>query len=451
MDENKPNEQPLQTTSAEATSPPVVPKKPKSKKFLIGGLVAVLLLGGGAFAYQSVVLNSPENIWKTSMQNTAKGLKAFNAVDKLASGGANFKGSFNLDKPTGASASFEGKTKDLSSSVSGSVSAVGSKVDFNLNTIKAEGSEYPDVYFKVKGLASVPQVAQIGPGLLTQVEDKWFFADHTLLAQGAQQALQATDVPKAANVTMNEQDIKNIREKFADVMAQYVFTTDEAKSIVKRTGEPVSEDFEGRASVKYVVEPQKENMKAFLTAMKQAVKDTKLKDLIEANGSTVDDSLKLDDIFKTIESMKPEEYRAEVWADKSLKYVRNIRFTDDNNDSDGKGVINIGLNYTGGDDFPFYLKADGTDSDNTQIKFSLSDTINRASGKMTVAFDADMGGASGVKANMKLETEPSKDDVKPEKPSGARNIMELFSQFTGGSSSSLTQQEQSLLDDFQSN
>jgi hypothetical protein len=36
-------------------------------------------------------------------------------------------------------------------------------------------------------------------------------------------------------------------------------------------------------------------MKAFLTAMKQAVKDTKLKDLIEANGSTVDDSLKLDD------------------------------------------------------------------------------------------------------------------------------------------------------------
>lgn len=448
------NEQVDETTTEKTTTSDQSPKPKQrgSKKLLLGGILAALLLGGGVFAYQSTVLNSPDNVWKRSMENSARGLKEFSAVDKLTSGGANFKGSLNVDKPTGVSAAFEGKTKDLNSSSMGTLSVAGAKVDFNVNTLKADGSDFPDIYFKVKGLASIPQLSAAGPQVLTQLEDKWFFVDHTLLAQGAQQTLnESSQAAQAKSVTMSEQDIKNIREKFADVFSQYVFTVDESKSIVKRVGEPVQEDFEGRASVKFMVEPQKENLKAFLSALKQAVKETKLKDLIEANGGTVDDILKLDDTFKSIDNIKLEDSHAEVWADKNMKYIRNIRLTDSVDEGNGTRALNIGLNYTGGDEYPFYVKLDGVDHDKSTIKLSLTDSINKLNGKMSLSTDFDMGGVQGIKGNFKLETTPSTEEVKPEKPSGARNIMEIFNQFTGGSSATLTGGEQTLLDDLQAN
>ncbi|MDQ3093865.1 MAG: hypothetical protein M3Q70_01660 [bacterium] len=434
MDENSTNQSvPRQTETVPQTvsapEPQPVSNDPKPKKqlpkFLVPLAAALVLLGGGAYAYLGVYKQQPNVVWKDSLSNTASALKSFDNFDQLVSmPGSEFKGSLNVEKPTAATAVFEGKAKDNNSITKGSVSVSGAKVDFDLRTIQVENNDYPDAYFKVTGLNSI--AGALGgeqSEMLAEFEDKWLFADHTLFAQAAQSATDSES--PAANFELTEEDIRSIRTKYAKVLEDYIFTSDESKSIMKRSGEPSKEDFDGKPSVKYPVELQKENMKAFLTALKDATKETKLKELIAPGDKSLEEALNFDEMIKSLEEEDLSKIKLEVWADNSRRYIRNVRITPPADDN-GSGHIDIGLNYNGDDEYPFYIRLDGTDDQNNQMKGALNLTSNRASKEVKLSMNIVTGGTSAVTAKFDVTIKPSDAEVNVEKPEDATNIAEML-------------------------
>ncbi|MDQ2973445.1 MAG: hypothetical protein M3Q79_03115 [bacterium] len=394
-------------------------------KLLIPLVVTLALLGGGAYAYLGVYMQQPNVVWKDSLSNTSAALKSFNNFDQLATmQGSEFKGSLNVEKPTAATATFEGKAKDNNSTTKGSVSVSGAKVDFDIRTIAVENNDYPDAYFKVTGLNSV--AGALGgeqAEMLNEFENKWFFADHTLFAQAAQSATTSDSLPPSIEFT--EDDIRNIRTSYSEVLENYVFTSDESKSIMKRSGEPTQEDFDGKSSVKYPVELQKENTKAFLTSLKDATKETKLEELLAPGDKSLEEVLNFDEMIKSLEEEDLSKIKLEVWVDKGRKFIRNVRITPPADDS-GSGHIDIGINYDGGDEYPFYIRFDGKDDQNNQMQGAVNLTSNRANKEVRLNMNITTGGTSAVSAKFDVTIKPSDAVVNVEKPEGATNIAEMF-------------------------
>lgn len=434
-----PSPAPMSTTATEPTPTPN-PVQPMSGSFnassskkkmpklfvpVLAGLIIVL--GGGAFAYLGVYKNQPDVVWKDSMSNTARGIKEFSALDGSLQGGSSFKANFSMEKPTAVTGSVEGKAKDKNSQTTGTVSAAGAKIDFDLRTLGVADSDYPDIYAKVIGLNSVSALA--GPEMaeqISQFEDRWLYIDHTLLAQAAQSATQNAETG-SADITLTEEDIRTIRTKYAEVLSQYVFTTDESKAIMQRTGEATKEDFDGKPTVKYAVNINKENLKSFATAMKDATKDTKLKEIIAPGDKSLEEALNFEDMLKSIDEMDVNKAKIEVWADKGKRFIRNVRITPQ--DEGNNSTVDIGLNYSSGNDYPFYIRINGDDEE-AKGGVVIDMTVNSNSKKVTFAVNGDIdykdGDSQDTKFKVTAEMQPSNDDVNPEKPEGAMNIMELL-------------------------
>lgn len=429
MEDSKTSKDQADAKSKAQNAPAAVETKTGRKKLpklLPVALIAALLVGGGAYAYTGVYKQQPSVLWDDAMSNTSKGLSQLSSYDNLTQEGSKFNASFNVEKPLAASGSISGKARGNQVDVSGSVSASGAKVDFSVLSKTAEGSEYPDIYAKVTGLSSV--TAFTGPQIgaqLAQFENQWFFVDHTLLAQAANSAAQSgTD---KTDINFTEEDIKKIRENYTNVLNDYVFTSDKAKAIASPTGDTVKEDFDGHASVKYKVELNKDNLKSFTVALKDAAKGTKLESMLGAENKTLDETFNFDELSKEIDKIDTGKATAEVWVDKGTRLVRNIRIAPEVDN--GTATVDIGLDYNGGDELPFYIRINGDDDEaKGTIAIGLKANKNSSKAELTVNVDMDFKAARGqdIKASLKLTSEPSNEDVNPAKPDGAKNIMEVF-------------------------
>ena len=173
---------------------------PKSKfglgraKFLVPGIVVLVLLAGSAAAYFGYVQpNQPVNMWNSALANTGKG------YDKLTSYATNYdttkgttiKGGFKVSGDVSADGSLSGASDGQNSDISGNVSAMGLKINYALKTIKSAGNT-PDVYFKLDGLDGLGNLLGSGDPTLTQginsLNGQWYFIDHSLFDQFAKGA-----------------------------------------------------------------------------------------------------------------------------------------------------------------------------------------------------------------------------------------------------------------------
>lgn len=413
------------------------PKK-RGKWFMPAVVVAVLAIGGGAAAYMGVVQQSPENIWKKAMSTTSEGLDSLiKKSTENTKKGMKASGTFKVESPVAVDGSFDAKGYETDSVVTGNVGFSGLRLNAEFRSKVVEGAKNPDLYFKVSGLDGLDQLASgfgADPSMvagLAELNDQWFAVDHTLLDQAT-----AGAGGSAAQIT--PEDAKVISEKLATVIRERLLTSDPTKAVVTVTENVGKEDFEGASTYHFKVKVNKNTTKDFFTALKDALKETKFKDLILAGDSTksFEEALNFDKMISDLEKANFDDAKADVWVDMKTKFVRNIRITPTDVKEGEAGQFDIGMPYDGGSDLPFVLKITGDDSE-MKGAIELKAVVNRDSLNTKYTFNADLANkkdaTQNVKASGEATVELNDDKVNIDKPDGSKSIMELLGGFMGGS------------------
>ena len=433
-----PQEQPQVNPNPIATNvgpQPVESSKPrfsKSKWFLPAMLAGFLVLGGGAAAYLTVFKKSPESAWKSALANTANGIEkyienSYNSDQK----GFKIEGNFKVSSPIAVDGSVEGQWQESNGVMKANVGASGARINTELRTIGDPGAT-PDLYLKVDGLEGVDDLiasfggpAQSGYSeLLGSINDQWFFIDHTLIDQYTATAESTTQS------AITEEDAKEVTNKVMVVLKDRMFSTQEDKAVFTIAETMGKEDFEGTSSFKMRVQVDKENLKEFVTALKDSIKDTKAEELLKAGNpdATLEEVLEFDDLLKSIESTDLSKATADVWVEANGGFIRNVRIYPEEGSKD-TNYLDFGMNYKGGDIFPFQIKATIEDeSMKGTTTFSLD--VNQSNGDTELSFGVDLtSDGAPIKAEGKLSIKGSSDEVKVEKPENTKNIFELLGGF----------------------
>ena len=397
---------------------PVAPTGGKRRlpKFALPVIVAVILLGGTASAYFGyVVPNKPENMWHSALVNTGKGYDKLSDYATTAKGvkGWNEDGSFKFTGPVVVDGTVSGKSDGQNGDFNASVSATGLKLNFDVRGLKSTG-DTPDIYFKVDGLQGLggllgsfgadPAVAQA----LTGFNNQWYVVDHTLFEQYAKSA--------QANTQITSADVSSVLNAVGKASKQYVFTADEQKAVVVMKEKVGKEKLGNRNVYHYKVALNKEHTKAYLTALCQDLKASKLSTLLPSQKD-----MNCSDWEKAADGIKDGD-TADAWVDTHTKLIRDIRITDK---ADKNNYFDIGQDYQGGNSFPFlfgFHTKSGSDTSDVDLKMTLDTKTNvvKMDGQLKMSGqDAENGTAS-------LTLTPNNQPVKVDKPAGAKNIMQLM-------------------------
>lgn len=443
--------QPLVT--AEPTITPSVPTTQKVKKsspkwllpVIIAGVVA-LLLGAGAYGYMGIYMQTPENLWKQSVKNTGKGFSDFVNQPMQSQKGGKVAGTFKVTYPVAADGTISGSYDDKSTQVNASVGASGVRANLELRGLTQDAANSQDIYVKVDGLNTVGSLlggtnTELG-SLVSSIDGKWYVLDHTLLDQATATLKEGdTKTPTAQEVQKEAQDLS---KKFAVILNERLFTTDEKNAVVIVKEKLAKEDFKGRKSQHVKVQVRKDQLRSMVIALKDAAKDTKVKDwlVMGDTNKTFEEALDFDSLLKDIDNANYDNAVADVWLDTGLKFVRNVRINavDKKDPNKVTGSVDFMLDYTGGDELPLSITITNQESDKNKGSINLGMNINKKSYiiKFTAAVDGNFDGQK-VNGNADLTVTPSGDTLKVEKPTGAKNILELVGGLMGQTSDLQTQ------------
>lgn len=420
---------PVQTLSDSGPNPPVKSKS-KSKWLVPAVVVGVIALAGGGYAYMNVLQPSPEKLWQSSLKNTSENLTEF--VNKKSSNkGFKMDGSVKVTEPTAGDATFTGSSYENSAKFNTTISMSGISAKIDLRTIPAANSKNPDIYLNVTGLKGLGGLLSAGAGadystILNEIDGKWYMVDHSLLDQATAKATQSS-----GSNTISQQDMQDIAKKVAGVMSDRMFSTDPAKAVLVIKEKLGKEDFKGRKTQHLKVQVQKQQFHDFAVAMKDALKDSKAKDLIMMGKSgTFEQAIDFDNMLKDIDGANYDKAVADVWVDTGLKYIRNVRIQDESTEN-GKMTADFMLDYKGGADLPMTISLNqtkGSDSMNGSLGLTMYKNRNQADMNMNLTGNT---GPDKVAASGKMTFVGTDDKVDVQKPEGATNIMNFIGQIFG--------------------
>ena len=434
-----------QVTMAQPTPAPIIPSKPPKKWLLPALIVGTLLIGGGAAAYLTIFQKSPEKLLSNAMSNTSDGLKSYlDTMTTSTDEGFKMTGSIDVESPLVMEANMEGAWKGSNGSMKADVSAAGLNASLEMLTVADEAGDTPDVYAKVSGLDTVS--ALLGEsneisGLLDSIDSQWVMLDSTLIDQAA----SGLDVSDTSALSMKPEDLQKISQNMTAVLEERLFTTDSSKAVFNLSEKIGKEEFEGTSTYKMRVNMNKDNFKAFVVALKDAAKETKLEELLTSgeSGKTIEEALDFDAMIKDIEAADYSNVKADVWVEAGGRYIRNVRIYEDFDSSKGS-YVDIGMKYEGGDELPLYIRFT-SDDESMKGTVTVGLKLNKESGDVGVNVAVDAGeGQSAIKGSMEMSLAGSNDDVTVEVPEDAINALELLGAIGGDG---LTQADPSLLTD----
>jgi hypothetical protein len=301
-DSTAPSPTPATVAGVVAAAPAVTsassPKKGKKKFLVIAGIVAVVLLlvAGSAAAYVGLILpNNPQKITGDALSNTVNPEKfkstKFEGEVTLSGGdisktisSVGFEGGFNVD----------GQAVDLTLTANTAVTKV------NLDVRSTDGKS---LYLKVSGLngldkllasagGSSPEagtIAQFAP-LLSQVNDKWFTIDQSLLGQVG-----------GGEVATGDKLSKEDAQKIGEIYKKHQFLNVDKKL--------ADQDIHGVPSYHIQTTINKDELKAFMGEVKSAnIKGVKI------------DQKDIDELSKVDFS----KYPLEMWVSKKSRFVTQL-------------------------------------------------------------------------------------------------------------------------------
>lgn len=404
---------------------PSLPKKPKFKKsFVIAGVVAALvILGGVAAAFYVTSANDPGKLWETALDNTNKGydrLVAYNNEQSKTDGGT-LKGTYNINANNiVADGTIDSKFDAKNSSTKVDLGVSGTRFSAEVLSTIPEGAKNPDLYVKVSGVKGLDTLlGASAPGLgsaLSSFDNQWLVVDHTIFDQAMQTGGQSAGLAE-----LSDEDIQAAVETFGRVNKEYIFTNNSSKAVLTVKQNVGKEKRDNRDVYHYKVGYNKANLKNYVTTLKDEIDKTKLKGLLAS-----------DEEFNRLKSnvdKLDENGQADVWVDTKTKLMRAVRFTDSKNQAN---FVEVGLNYNGGDEYPFVLATESKDQ-TSEVKAALTTTLNTKSN--TITFDGNIEGKENsqpIKMGIKATLTPSSEALTFEKPAGAKSLLEVYSQLLGG-------------------
>ena len=425
------------TPASQATTSTPAPKTNKPKKWLLPVVAgaAVLLLGGGAYGYFGVYTQSPSYIWKQSVKKTGEGLKAFLEQVPATPKSSKINGTFKLTTPVAADGTLTSVSDEKNMQLTTSFGAAGIRANLELRGITPSGASNPDLYVKVdgvKGLAGLAgsSASEIEP-ILNSVDGKWFVVDHTLLDQ-ATASLKTSDAKIPSNEELRK-DMIELSKSMTAVLNERVFTTDDTKAVAALKAKVAKEDFKGRASQHITVQIRKQQLKDFVVAMKDTIKDSKVRELFapNTNGKTFEQAIDFDGMLKDLDKANYDTMVADVWLDSSLHYIRNVRIpiVDEKDAKKTTGSIDFMLDYKGGDEYPLSVTMSNKDKD-AEGTITIGMTLKKASSDATLTLGLDMTSeGQKIQGSAEFKMSGSNDAVSVEKPAGATNIMNLLGSY----------------------
>lgn len=398
------------------------PAKTPPKKWLYVGLSVLLVLVGVAGFYFGYY-NNPSVIYSQSLSNTGKGYdKLMEYVEKESSKdykGYEFSGSYKYSLGMGISAEGELKSKAYDNNSITTLSLEYDKVNIKgeARTIKTDGKT-PDVYVKASGLSEIgsllgtPEVDNV----ISKVNDQWVFIDHQLFEALSQQASGGAEEPE----TPGKAEVLDALKAFGEVNKDYVYTTKKDKAVLRVVEKKGGEEVDGHNTYRYEVGFNKENVKKYIDAQKKAMAQSKMGDWLKKNNYQDDVNKAFDDMKESANEIK-EKDTFDIWMDTKTRLVYKVRVSEE-----AKSYTDIGLDYKGGDDYPFFIagKADS-------FKAVFTATLNAKTN--SIDFDISASDASGAGSfSFESSYQPNNDQVKVEKPTNAKSFDQLMQELGYG-------------------
>jgi hypothetical protein len=411
------------------------PRVPKKIRIL---LIALLILGGGSagayFGY--FVPNKPENVWRTALINSGKGYDKLSqyATSKKNVKGMSAKGSFKFSGSVAADGTFNGLSDGKNGQLTGSVSAVGLKINYDVRAIDSAGNT-PDIYFKIDGIQGLGSLVggyvdesaknQIAKAL-NGLNGQWYFVDHTLFDQFAQSS--------NSSLQFNSGDVDQVLKAVGDASKQYLFTNNNEKMAIVVKQYVGKEKQDGNTVYHYKVGVNKTNLEAYNKALCNNLAKTKLFKLFGGHVGAGDVDLIQNCKDATGIDKIDDTRTADAWVDLHTKLIHKIRFTEKGNSNN---YTEIAQNYKGGDEIPFSIgvhEQESVDSGiDTQSKSKPTTTtglinmkLNTKTNTFTLNANFEDTGDTNDKGTFNLTVAPSNATAKVDKPAGAKTIIELL-------------------------
>ncbi len=412
----------------------------KSKPALAG--LVVLVIGIGFAAYYFGYKTNPSVVYSQSLKNTAKGYdKLIEYVDKESK--ANYKsstGTGTFEIKSGGN-STDGKialkSDDKNGELTFDIGLEGTRINFDGRLIDSEtGSQ--DIYLKatgVKGLGSLVGSPELDAALQT-LDGQWIVIDHTLVDSLSE---QGTDSTANQMLPPSSSQILSAAQGFGKVNQDYLFSTDEDKAVMQVTEKHGVETVDGHKAYHYTVALQKENVKKYIEAQRSALKASTMNKWLKQNGSAETFDSIFDGLKESANSIKTTD-TFDMWADIDTRLIYKIRFAEKSSASKVNSFIDVGLDYKGGDDFPFFIAGQTKDSGST-VDAKAVMNLNTKTQATDFSMDIKTTGYADISFKMKASFKPSNETIKVEKPANAKTLAEVASQLGYGDLISQLQQQ----------
>lgn len=417
---------------------PVTKRKSGLTAVMIAAVVTFVLLGAGAAAYVGVILpNKPDRVWHTALLNTATGydkLIDYSITQKDVKG-VSFNGSYKFTGNVVADGTLKGSTYQGNTIITSDIGASGVRVNFESRALTASGQKNPDIYVKVRGVKGLsgllgPSYDSLAP-TINAVDNQWFVVDHTLLDQVEASALKKRQ-SLSSRPLLTSEDVTAIARAVGEVNRQYLWTDDQDKSVlvVQKSLGKISKD--GRATYHFQTGVNKAHLKTYVAALKDKLKTTPVTKLLA--GKNLEDAINYSDLLKSIDKINESDH-AEVWVDAKTKLIRTVRFSNPKNTN---SHLDVGLNYNGGDSFPFVVNLAGDKGETVNMALTLNtktnvvDTTVDIESKPPKTLDSDRRTSEQLSGKVRLTFAPLSRSVTIEKPTGAKSLIEILGPLLGG-------------------
>jgi len=290
----------------------------------------------------------------------------------------------------------------------------GMNVSLGLDVITdiVEGSEYPDVFFKVRGgeLLSMmsPQIAQY--------DEQWVHAEASFIEETLSEFVDDFDSESEGEA----EGWLELIDDLGDVVADYVLTSDD-KGILELDEIVGSEDRNDTRTYRYDVSINHDNTEQFCAELFDTVDQSSFVQSQLSSAVELTDEDRDSQISDCVDSFADfdDDVDITMWIDRSTKLIHQLRFED----KDGF-TFEFGQTYDGSDEFDVFINAF---DDETDMRLIM--TLNNAAPSVAMNFEIELEEmADDDEFTIQMSVEPFDGSVEIERPSDAIGLEELMDQ-----------------------
>ncbi len=399
-----------------------------SHKIAVVTLLTLIFLISGAFAYNAVVINNPNNIWEESLQNTSKLFDEIDTTLQLdSSNSGTVSGDFNSMSPIDIKGTVNGLWSDNNSKYKVDTYVAGINANADVLVFGSDKVTDAELYFKIGGLDKVTPLLQlVQPELystLSEVNNTWYLVDKSNVDTSLIDDVITQEEPSSENITQIRKKIETvIRNSFASI------ESDNSLVIVNPVGR---EEHNGYKAYKYDLTIQKQQLIDQLNIVKSELSEDQINYLKKLTQTYSDENADLDNLIKKIEDSGKDSIKVQAWVDIDQKLLRNVRYSLQSDKSDSMQYVELNIGEEEDVGYTSSLAIMDMSSGNLDDSLSLLITNSIDKNKTLYNFGLNMTGMrkdEPISIEINLTLNSADVEVNETKPTDYKNATELIEQ-----------------------